>query len=734
MYLFTPGSLSLLITPTDTERNRGVLAVLIAGCLLLSGCGGLSVNPSSSASTASSAIVPSTTDVIFGTADIGQSVSSDLSISNPSTQPIQIAQLSVSGSSFSITGQTPSSFTIAAGATVGLSLGFNPSAVGDSDGDLSVMGADASATPLARIHLHGTGSPILKAVSCTQASITGAGTDACTVALNYPAQKNVTVSLTSSASAVSVPQSVTIPAGSASVSVTATVAAVTTAQSATISATTSGQTVTFPIQLSAASPSLTVSSLSVDFGSIVQGQTGTQTVTLLSAGTLPVTIASLSISTASFTSSGVSTPLTLNPGQTASVSLLFTAPSAGTYTAALAIGSNSSSGNLSVNLTAASVAAATLKSLSCGSASMTGAGTDACTVTLTGAAPTGGIPVSLSSSNSAVTVPSSVTVPAGSASVSATATVAAVTSSQTAVLSASAVGTTQTFSLQLSATNPTLKSLSCTTTTMSAAGSDACTVTLTAPALAGGLSVSLSSNNAAVTVPSSVTVAANGTSAAFTATVAAFTSAQTATLTATGGGASANLSLQLSPPQKTLSVNATTVSFGNVVINDAATQSIVLSSTGNAAVTVNSATLTGAGFTDSGITFPLTLNAGQTATLNMQFDPAATGAVTGQLTLASNSSTGTTTIVSLSGTGQPHEVQLAWSGPIQSSDPVSGYRIYRASTGSSTYQRLNSTLDAQTSYKDSTGQTGASYQYYVTSVDSSGVESVPSNTAIVTIP
>jgi hypothetical protein len=45
----------------------------------------------------------------------------------------------------------------------------------------------------------------------------------------------------------------------------------------------------------------------------------------------------------------------------------------------------------------------------------------------------------------------------------------------------------------------------------------------------------------------------------------------------------------------------------------------------------------GAGFTDSGITFPLTLNAGQTATLNIEFDPAATGAVTGQLTLASNS-------------------------------------------------------------------------------------------------
>ena len=785
--------------------------------------------------------MPSSTDVVFGAAQIGQTVSSELSISNPGTETVQVTQLNVSGTAFAVTGQTPSSFAVAPGATVTLSLGFDPSAVGDADGDLSVMGGSSSGPPLAQIHLHGTGAAILKAVSCANASMTGAGTDACSVTFNYPAPKKLTVSLTSSLSAVSVPESVVVSAGTTSASFNAAIAAVTAAQNATISASTSSQTVTTsPIELGAATPSLAVSSSSVDFGSVVEGQSGTQTVTLSSVGTLPVTVSSLSISSSLFSASGVSVPFTLNPGQTASVNLVFTASSAGSYTAALAVGSNSASGNLAVNLEATSVVAPALKGLTCGSASMTGAGTDACSLTLTLAAPSGGLTIRLSSSDAAVTVPLSVTIPAGSAGANFTANAAAVTAAQTATLSASAAGsTTQTFSIQLNPAIPTLtvssttlsfgnvnvgqtatqsitlsstgtapvtvsaisitgsaftesrfsapmtlnpgqtttvtvsfvsaqasvytgtltitsnssqgkvqtnisatavavakvSAVSCTSASISGAGSDACTVTLTSAAAAGGLNVTLASSNAAVTIPASVTVGANATSAVFTATCTAVTSNQTATLTASGGGLSSTFLLQLQPPaQKTLSVNATSISFGNVVVSDTGTQSLTLSSTGAAAVTVSSATTTGTGFSVSGLTFPLTLNAGQTATLNVQFKPTATGAATGQLTIASNSSTGATAAVRLTGTGQPHEVQLAWHAPSGSSDPISGYRIYRASVGSASYTLLNSGLDSQVSYTDTGVQTGASYQYYVTTVDSSGKESVPSNTATVTIP
>lgn len=78
-----------------------------------------------------------------------------------------------------------------------------------------------------------------------------------------------------------------------------------------------------------------------------------------------------------------------------------------------------------------------LSALTCGSGSLTGAGTDACTVTLTEAAGSGGFVVTLASSTGSVTVPASVTVAAGATTAGFTATASAVSSAQTATLTAS---------------------------------------------------------------------------------------------------------------------------------------------------------------------------------------------------------------------------------------------------------------------------------------------------------
>ena len=63
-----------------------------------------------------------------------------------------------------------------------------------------------------------------------------------------------------------------------------------------------------------------------------------------------------------------------------------------------------------------------------------------------------------------------------------------------------------------------------------------------------------------------------------------------------------------------------------------------------------------------------------------------------------------------------------------------GYNIYRAPGGTTSYQRVNSTVETQTAYTDSTAQSGSSYNYVVKSVDSKGMESTPSNSTQVTIP
>jgi hypothetical protein len=192
--------------------------------------------------------------------------------------------------------------------------------------------------------------------------------------------------------------------------------------------------------------------------------------------------------------------------------------------------------------------------------------------------------------------------------------------------------------------------------------------------------------------------------------------------------------LQLNVGVPTLSVNATSIGFGEVALNTPATQSVTLTSSGTAALTVNSATTSGTGFTQSGATFPATLTPGQTATLNVQFDPTVSGAASGQITIVSNSSTGTSVVVTLTGTGVTYSVDLGWDAPSTSSDPVASYNVYRAPSGSSSYTELTSVTESQTAYTDNSVQPGDSYQYYVTSVDASGVESVPSNIAVATIP
>jgi len=277
--------------------------------------------------------------------------------------------------------------------------------------------------------------------------------------------------------------------------------------------------------------------------------------------------------------------------------------------------------------------------------------------------------------------------------------------------------------------------LSCSSASMTGSGTDICTVKLNAAAAGSGLAVNLASNNSAVTVPASVTVPAGATTTTFPASVASVTSSQTATLSASANGVTQSFALQLNPARATLSVNATSIAFGDVKVNTTATQSLTLSSTGSAPVTVNSAAITGSPFSFSGVAFPLTLNPNQTATLAVEFDPTTAGAATGQLTISSNSSNNPSATIALSGTGQTsYSVAVTWNAPTSSPDPVSGYNVYKAPGGSSTYQLLTSTNSSQLSVTDTNVQDGQSYNYIIESVDSSGNESVPSNVATVTVP
>jgi fibronectin type 3 domain-containing protein len=150
---------------------------------------------------------------------------------------------------------------------------------------------------------------------------------------------------------------------------------------------------------------------------------------------------------------------------------------------------------------------------------------------------------------------------------------------------------------------------------------------------------------------------------------------------------------------------------------------------------VNSASIPDTGFSIIGGSFPITLNPSATATVQVQFKPTTAGAANGKLTISSNSGSGGTVVVSLSGTGTTtaHQVNLSWTAPSNSPDPVKGYNIYR-STGSQAMTLMNAAIQTPTSYVDSTVANATSYNYVVKSVDSSGVESVGSNQIEVAVP
>ena len=839
--------------------RRWTLVLALASFVIafsLSGCG------SSYTVTAASGVGPfqaSTNTVEFGDVAVGQTATSSLTLVNQSSTAISVSSLKITGNQFKVSDSTSLPISVAANSTYSVGVQFTPKTSGDSTGQLTVSSTSKS-SPSLKVKLHGNGSStsstttaVLSALSCGQNSITGSGSDACTVTLTSPAANGgLTVSLTSNNSAVSVPKSVAVPAGASSAGFTATVSAVTTAQSATLTASAGGISETYSIGLganvpgSSGSPALQLSSTSLNFGSVTVNNTSTaQSITLTSSGTAPLTLNSASLSGTGFTISGASFPVTLNPGQTATLTVAFDPPVTGTATGAINISDNASPSTATVSLSGTGLAAAGVQSvlsgLSCASNSVTGSATDACTVTLSAAAGTGGLTVGLGSNNSAVSVPGSVTVPAGSSTTGFTATVSAVTTAQTAALTASVGGTTQTYSIGLGASVPglklstsslnfgsvalntssapqsvtltssgtapliinsasvtgagftvsgasfpvtlnpgqtatlavtyaptatgslsgsisigdnaspssaaislsgtgqaaagTLSGLTCSQSSITGSGSDSCTVSLSAAAGTGGLAVTLSSSNSAVTVPGSITVPAGSSSIGFTAAVSAVTTAQTDTLTASAGGITKNYAISLGAAGPVLSVGTSSVSFGTVDLSTPATQSVTLTSSGSAALTISAGTVTGAGFSISGVSFPTTLNPGQAATLYIQFDPTIAGSASGTVTLASNASPSTATI-GLSGTGQTvsHTVNLSWNAPTGSTDPVAGYNVYRATGSSSSYQLLNTSVNVPTSYTDTNVQSGSSYSYYVESVDAQGNLSGPSNTYTATIP
>lgn len=202
-----------------------------------------------------------------------------------------------------------------------------------------------------------------------------------------------------------------------------------------------------------------------------------------------------------------------------------------------------------------------LSSLSCSPAQIPAGSAAACTVGLSLAAPAGGFNVAISKTSTSLTTPTSVSVPAGAMTATFQVTAGSVTADQSVVLTAVAAGVSKTFGLTIIAA-PQLLSLACSPAGIMPAQTTQCTVTLS-KAASSNYAVSISRNNSALAVPSSVTVPPGATSANFNGTGQAVTSITGVTVTATAGGVSRTATVTVSPVVQLSSLTCTPASIAS---------------------------------------------------------------------------------------------------------------------------------------------------------------------------
>jgi hypothetical protein len=208
----------------------------------------------------------------------------------------------------------------------------------------------------------------------------------------------------------------------------------------------------------------------------------------------------------------------------------------------------------------------------------------------------------------------------------------------------------------------------------------------------------------------------------------------TVTVTNSAGAITSNpATLTVTTATSILNVNQTSLNFSNVNIGSNSVLPVVFTNGGNSNITISNVTISGAGYSATGIQSGQMVGPGQSATLNVMFAPAGTGLTPGSVTLTSTASNSTVS-VALSGTGVQtvsHSVTLTWTA---STSTVSGYNVYRSTVSGGPYTKLNSTLVAATTYTDTSVQSGQTYFFVATAVDSSGVESADSTEVSATIP
>jgi hypothetical protein len=331
--------------------------------------------------------------------------------------------------------------------------------------------------------------------------------------------------LSATGTSATVPTTVTVLAGATTATFTVSSTVVLTQTTSTITATLNGQSATATLTLTA-SPGITSVSLSPP--SVVGGALSTGTVTI--SGNAP------------FTYPVYLTSDNANATVPASVNIPAGSNSATFTITTVAVGANVTA-NISASAYGATakaplaITAPVLNNLAFIPTSVTGGTPSVGTVTLSSAAPTGGLVVALSSNNTAVgTVPATVTVLAGATTATFNLTTVPIQTNATVTVSAVVNGVTLTAPVTVNA--PNVLSLTFAPANVVGGNPTTATLTLNGPAPTGGYVVSITSGDAHATPPATVTVPAGQTVVMFQIPTKAVTLRTVVNITATVNGTS----------------------------------------------------------------------------------------------------------------------------------------------------------------------------------------------------
>ncbi|HTZ48963.1 MAG TPA: choice-of-anchor D domain-containing protein [Verrucomicrobiae bacterium] len=430
--------------------------------------------------------------------------------------------------------------------------------------------------------------------------------------------------------------------------------------------------------------SFQVNPAAVNFGQVTVGKQATQTVSISNTGSVGVSITQVTLSNSQFSVSGMTTPMALAAGQSSSFTVVANPTSAGSLTGTLTFQGNAGSTPVVVNLSATVVSgqaqlSLSQSALSFGNVSVGTKSTDNLVLNNTGATNVTISLLTLTGSEftiSGITTPK--TIPAGQSATLAITFAPAATGNATGSLvitSNDSVNPTMTVPLtgagsskatgQLSA-NPSSLSFGAVATGTSSkkqvvlSNSGNAAVDITAVTASGaGLSVS------GVNLPLSLNPSQNATltvtldptqSGSFSGSINAVSNAGNSPLTilvtGSGSGSSGQPGLALAP---------STYSFGAMTDGQTKSETVTITNTGTAALTIAGLTVNGADFSVSGFSTPLTIPAGGNSEFSVLYAPTTPGSHTATVSIASNAPnspnvlalTGTSTAASVSMSSSP---------------------------------------------------------------------------------